>query len=310
MEEKEAQIQELDDELKEGNAEFQKILNENEKLKSDINFLEKKISEYEKEIEYHKNEKENFEDEIKKLQNDIGNNFKEIDSLKNLIEQYKEEISNLNSELDQYENETKAMDNEIKTLKEKIIELNNIIEDLQNQINEYKSQIPPEKNCNEQFCELYKNFSKKNTTPQEIDMLVGMHLSKQEKNNQIKINNLLEVQERLKKRIADLTAQLNTYKHCKKMPSDFEDRKIEFQINSDRTGDYGLGNKSQIIEEDMHPNSYRNYKNDAKENNNIINNSISRMVDLGTSTKQVGNTIITTKTTQISYKRKRGGNQG
>ena len=32
---------------------------------------------------------------------------------------------------------------------------------------------------------------------------------------------------------------------------------------------------------------------------------MSKVVDVGTTTKQIGNTIITTKTTQISYKRRR-----
>ena len=239
------------------------------------------------------------------MQNDIETNLKEIDSLKNLIEQYKEEISNLNEELDQYENEAKLMDKEIKTLKEKIIELNNIIEDLKNQIEELKSKVPPPKDTNEEFCDLYKNFSKKNTMPQEIDMIVGMHLSKQEKKNQKKYNNMLEVQDRLKKRINDLTGQLNNYKHTKINSDDLNDHKIEFELNTNRTGEFGVGNKSQIIDDNSHLNNFRNYLNNDKENTNI---NMPKVYDLGTTTKQVGNTIITTKTTQISYKRKRGGN--
>ena len=136
------------------------------------------------------------------------------------------------------------------------------------------------KGANEEFCDLYKNFSKKNTVPQEIDMIVGMHLSKQEKKNQKKYNNMLEVQDRLKKR-------------------------IEFELNTNKTGEFGIGNKSQIIEDNNHLNNIRNYLDNDKEN---TNNNIPRVYDLGTTTKQVGNTIITTKTTQISYKRKRGGN--
>ena len=199
------------------------------------------------------------------------------------------------------------MDNEIKELKEKIIELNNIIEDLKNQISELKTKIVPEKDPCEKFCDLYKNFSKRNTMPQEIDMIVGMHLSKQEKNNKKKYNNLLEVQDRLKKRIADLTGQLNTYKNCKKCQNDLEDHKIDFELNTHRTYEINNDNKSQILEdEDIQTNSYRKYGN---KENYCNNNNITRKVDLGTTTQQVGNTIITTKTTQISYKRKRGGNQ-
>ena len=287
-------------------------MNENEKLKTDISYLEKKLDDYEKEIDYCKNEKDNADEEIKKLQNDIENNMKEIESLNHLIEQYKEEISNLNAELDQYENESKTMDNEIRTLKNKIIELNNIIEELRKQIAEYESHLPPEKSINEQFCDLFKDFSKKKIIPHEIDMIVGMHLAKQEIKNQKKYDNLLEVQDRLKKRITDLTGQLNNYKDGKIL-GDLEDHKIEFEINSNRSNrTQDFCNKSQIIEDDSRVHSYRNYLNDDKGTRGIKtlvnNNSMSRIIDMGTTTKQVGNTIITTKTTQISYKRKRGGN--
>ena len=74
------------------------------------------------------------------------------------------------------------MDNEIRTLKEKIIELNVIIENLRNKISEFESKQPPIKSANEQFCELYKNFSKKKIIPHEIDMIVGMYLTKQDQN--------------------------------------------------------------------------------------------------------------------------------
>ena len=194
------------------------------------------------------------------------------------------------------------MDREIQSLKEQIAELNEIIENLKSQIREYESQKPKEKTRNEQFCELYQNFSKKKIIPHEIDMIVGLHLIKQEKNNEKKYNNLIEVQNRLKKRITDLTSQLNTYKHGKKMSNDFEDHKIEFELNSARNydnRDNDFENKSQII--DTKCNTYQRYKK-------INNINTSREIDLGTTTKKVGDVIITTKTTQISYKRKRGGN--
>ena len=99
-----------------------------------------------------------------------------------------------------------------------------------------------------------------------------------------------------------MTSQLNTYKHGKKMSNDFEDHKIEFELNSARNydnRDNDFENKSQII--DTKCNTYQRYKK-------INNINTSREIDLGTTTKKVGDVIITTKTTQISYKRKRGGN--
>ena len=196
------------------------------------------------------------------------------------------------------------MDNEIRTLKEKIIELNVIIENLRNKISEFESKQPPIKSANEQFCELYKNFSKKKIIPHEIDMIVGMYLTKQEKKYEKKYNNLVEVQERLKKRIADLTGQLHIFKYGKKMPSDLEEHKIEFELNENIVGDNDIENKSQIIEDNTGSGTFRKYMtNDTK------TNGLSRIIDVGSTTKQVGNTVITTKTTQISYKRKRGGNK-
>ena len=299
---------------------YQKLANENEKLKTDINYLEKKLEECEKEIDIYKNEKEDdentinklnkdiselqieineYKNTIEKLQNNCDTNYKEIESYKHLIEQYKEEISNLNAELDQYENETKAMDREIQTLKAKIIELNQIIENLQAELKEYELKKPKEKNVNEKFCELYQNFSKKKIIPHEIDMIIGLHLAKQERNQEKKYNNLLEVQGRLKKRINDLTGQINTYKNGKKFYDDLEDHKIEFELNSPKLEDNDYANKSQIIDSSR-CNTYQRYKK-------ITN--IPRTYDYtSTNIKKAGDVIITTKTTQISYKRKRGKN--
>ena len=236
---------------------------------------------------------------IEKLQNNCDNNCKEIESYKHLIEQYKEEISNLNAELDQYENETKAMDREIQALKAKIIELNQIIENLQAELKEYELKKPKEKNINEKFCELYQNFSKKRIVPHEIDMIIGLHLAKQEKNQEKRYNNLLEVQGRLKKRITDLTGQINCYKSGKNISDDLEDHKIEFEIKSPKTDDQDYTNKSQIIDSGRY-NKYQRYKK-------ICNTP--RGVDYSTTNiNKEGDVIITTKTTQISYKRKRGKN--
>ena len=173
------------------------------------------------------------------------------------------------------------MDTEIKTLNKKITELNLIIENLKIKIKEYEKKdlnINKEKNINEKFCELYQNFSKKKIIENEIDMIIGVHLSKQEKNFEKKYNNLLEVQGRLKKRINDLTGQINTYKYGKKLPTDFEEIKIETEVNNDE-------------------NQQINHKS------NTFQRYIHRKMN-----KKIGEVVETTKTAQISYKRKYGGN--
>ena len=105
----------------------------------------------------------------------------------------------------------------------------------------------------------------------------------------------------MKKRINDLTGQINSYKNGKKNYDDLEDHKIEFQINTPRVGERDFGNKSQIIDSSR-CNTYQRYK----KINNISNTP--RGIDFSTTNvKKVGDVIITTKTTQISYKRKRGG---
>ena len=196
------------------------------------------------------------------------------------------------------------MDKEIKVLKEKIIELNIVIENLRNKLKENETIKPKtEKNINEKFCELYQNFAKKKTYPIEIDMIIGMHLSKQEKKYEKKYNNLLEVQSRLKKRIENLTSQLNIIKYGKKMPSDLEEHKFQFDVN-DNIGD--SDNRTSTITEikkDYKCNTFQKYINSEKKMNNLSKN-----MEIGNQKKKLVDTQITT-TTQISYKRRRrGGN--
>ena len=59
------------------------------------------------------------------------------------------------------------MDREIQSLKKKIAELTEIIGNLKSEIREYESQKLKEKTRNEEFCELYQNFSKKKIIPHE-----------------------------------------------------------------------------------------------------------------------------------------------
>ena len=115
-------------------------------------------------------------------------------------------------------------------------------------------------------------------------MLIGMHLSKQQKNYEKKYNNLIEVQNRLKKRISDLTSQLNMLKYGKKMPSDLEEHKIEIDI--DNTNLINLDNKTTQITEikrDYKCNTFQKYSEKKTR----------------TLSKRIGDNTITT-TTQIT----------
>ena len=289
LEEKDTQIQELDDELKEVNSEYQKIINENEKIKSDVSYLEKRLEEYEKEIEIYKNEKNNDETNIKQLNQDI-------ESYKNVIIQYKEEITCYNSELDQYENETKAMDAEIKTLNEKILQLNITIENLKNKLKEYETNkdSKPIKSINEQFCELIHNFCRKKIVKNEIDMIIGVHLARQEKKFEKKYNNMVDIHNRLKKRISDLTGQINILKYGKNMTIDLEEQKNDIEVNDIK--DDEIDNKTQIKTSKC--STFQKYRN----------RNIYKTVEVEITEKKSVETVAPAKNYQISYKRKKGGN--
>ena len=200
------------------------------------------------------------------------------------------------------------MDKEIKTLKQKIIELNTIIEELKNKSKTIEiTELIKEKNNNEKFSELYQSFTKKTTCPYEIDMLIGTHLSKQEKNYQKKFNNLIEVQNRLKKRIADLTKELNMFKYEKKLPSDLEEHKIEFELDNNTYGGKFDCKTTKVteIKREYKCNTFQKYINSEKKMNTVSN-----IVDTGKINKKLGENKITINT-QISYKRrkKEGNNQ-
>jgi chromosome segregation ATPase len=282
------------------------------KIKEDIEKetrdLKSKISKLEKEKKKVDNENNSLKDTIEKLnieitelrnelsesKNEIQKDIKEIISLKEIINKNKEDIDGLNAELDQYENETKAMDKEIQVLRQKISELNLIIE-------EYESQKGIKKDKNEKFCDLFSSFSKKTLIKHKIDMIIGMYLKKYEDEMEVKYNKFLEKEKILKKRIADLTGELHMIKYGKKMASSVE----EYQNNNnveEITPQSDGENENKIAIYDGN--------NGIKSLQKIISNradsqGITRIVDVGTVTKEIGNAVITTKTTQISYKRRR-----
>ena len=196
----------------------------------------------------------------------------EIKSLKKTVDEYEKENKDL-------KNEIKRLQNENKSLKQKIYELNLIIEELKSQISELESNKERPKNRNELFCELYEKFSKKKLMKYKIDMIIGMHLQRLMKECEKKCS-------KYKRRIAELTEELHMLKYGKKMPSNLEELQDKIADVSQVEGD-GENYLKNLI---------------SKRSNS---QGIGRFVDIGTTTQPFGNAIITTRTTQISYKRKR-----
>ena len=291
-------------------------------MKNKISLLEKEKNNYEKEIKRLKeeiiklqNELSIYKSDTNKSKNEVDNYLEKINSLNEIISQNKQEIDSLNNELDQYENESKAMDAEIKrlqnennSLQKQIYELNIIIEQLKLKISEYESgdftKKETSKNPNELFCELYQKFSNKKLIQYKIEMLIGMYLQKQIKNLEKKYSKMEEDINKYKKRISELTEELHLIKFGKKLPSNLEEYKDQIDIKKNEGQTIGE-EQTQIFE--------------GKDGEKIIKRIISkrasshegitRVVDVGTTTKEVGNAIITTRTTQISYKRKRAENK-
>ena len=110
-------------------------------------------------------------------------------------------------------------------------------------------------------------------------MIIGMHMQRLMKECEKKCS-------KYKRKIAELTEELHMLKYGKKMPSNLEDFQDKIPDITQVEGD-GENYMKNLI---------------SKRSNS---QGIGRFVDVGTTTQQFGNAIITTRTTQISYKRKR-----
>ena len=182
------------------------------------------------------------------------------------------------------------MDREIKNLKLQIKEL-------QLQLEEYELKAGKKKDKNEVFCDLYNSFANKTLAKHKIDMIIGMYLKRYGDEMDVKYNKFLEKEKNMKKTISNLTEELHMIKYGKKRPNNLGEYDAE-EITPQSEGENE--NKIAIYDE----------KNGLKTLKKVISNQedsqgITRIVDVGTVTKEIGNAIITTKTTQISYKRRR-----
>ena len=165
------------------------------------------------------------------------------------------------------------MDSEIRTLKIKITE--------------YESKIEKPKEKNELFCQLYSSFSQKKLVSLKIDMIIGIYLYRYKKEMEIKYN-------KMQKKIDDLTEELYMFKFGKKIISDLD----EIQNENIAQNEGENSNKVQIYEKS----GGKGFKTSMT--NRSTSQGITRVINVGTVTKEIGNALITTKTTQISYKKK------
>ena len=254
-----------------------KSINEVNKINIEIRELKKEISEN---IAYNK------KSEIEK-----DNYIKEIKFLKEVNIQYKEDLDSLNSELEKYKREMKIMEKEIKSLNQKIIELNMIIEKLKSKVEVYESNKKEKiKNKNEVFCNIFKSFSMKKTISVKIYMIIGMYLYRHEKHMDKKYSKLKEKEKMLQKTVSDLTEEIYISKYIKKL-----DNKNEISIKKN-------SNVSRIGGENE--NRLQIFNKDTGIGFGAIQGKKS-IVEVGTNTQQFGNNIITNKTTQISFRRKK-----
>ena len=111
--------------------------------------------------------------------------------------------------------------------------------------------------------------------------------------------------QQLKKKISDLTGELHMFKYGKKIPSNLEEYQNDINIEENENMAQSDGENDKQIQkyEGKGGKGIR-----AFSSNRSTSQGITRVVDMGTTTKEIGNTVVTTKTTKISYKRRRVGN--
>ena len=194
------------------------------------------------------------------------------------------------------------MDKEITILKKTIVEKELTIKKITLQYEEYEKNKGQPKGKNERFCELYQSFSKKILTPIKIDMIIGMYLKRYGDELEKTNNKLMQEGKILKKRINELTEELQLIKYSKKYQNNLEEKKNDIiiddkEITPKKGGEF---DKMQLMESTGGKKGYRTVIS-----NTAYGQGITRTVNVGSVTKEIGNAIITTKTTQISYKRKR-----
>ena len=266
-------------------------------LESTLNKLQKEnidIKEYyENKINYLI---DNFNMEKKKLINSYELNIEQLNNDYNISkDKYitylgKRDNDKLEKENEQLKSKIEELNIEIDNLNKRIKELLIQIEKLNEEIEylKYKGKkVPKDKNA--LFCFLYKSFSEKFILKYKLDMIIGMFMRKLEKEMEIKINKLKEINENYKKRIQILNEENESFKISLNQEVEKEEQTPE---------DNNINNISNTDKKEIKVNRFSHNRSSSQ-------GGLSKFI--GTSTRQygIGNAIITTKTTQISYRKKR-----
>jgi len=125
------------------------------------------------------------------------------------------------------------------------------------------------------------------------------NIQQQKKDCEKKHSRLLEEINNYKRRLSQLNKELNIYKYGKKNPSNAEDFKNKFNINTETAITPG---QSQILSLNEGGKGEKSLKQIISHRSN--SHGITRVVEK--TSQEIGNAIITTRTTQISYKSKKG----
>ena len=186
-------------------TEYNKLKDLNNSLYNDNDITLKKISKLESEIASLKNE-------IQKLINE-NNNDKEIITQKNdEISKLKEEINKLNNkndnngeieikineysvQVEKYQSQTSNLDNENKTYFERIQNYEKKIQKLTDRLNSFENiSMTNNKNTDENFCSLYKNFADKILLQKRFHLCLKMIVKKELNELQKKYDQLINNQ--------------------------------------------------------------------------------------------------------------------
>ena len=150
--------------------------------------------------------------EIKRLNNEKKILTERLGKFEKENEEMKIKIKELNVEIERLNKKIKELNIEIERLNKRIKELLIEIEKYKIQIFEMESKeklkVKKPKDRNAQFCELFKSFSKKVILRYKLEMIIGMFVRQKEKNMQVKISQLDQLNEKLKKRNQSLMEEI------------------------------------------------------------------------------------------------------
>ena len=133
-------------------------------------------------------------------------------------------------------------------------------------------------------------------------MFIGMHIKRYEKEMEKKYGKFINQEKLLKNKIADLIAELHMIKYGKESPSELEEYQNKIVIDQNEIVPQSEGdneNKLKVFEKKEGFKGFRTLVS-----NRDTSQGITRVINIGTTTQEFSNAIITKRTTNISYKRR------